>query len=275
MAEPQRVAQTSTSPVIELDDLSKIYDMGTVQVEALRGINLEVSEHDFVAIVGPSGSGKSTLLNIIGCLDTPTSGSYRLRGDEVAGLDLDQLAEVRNRRIGFIFQSFNLLPQITAYENVELPLLFKGAPARERRERVEYLLSEVGLAERMHHRPTELSGGQMQRVAIARALACDPDLILADEPTGNLDSAAGRDVLKVFEELWEAGNTLVVITHDSSIAERTRRRVEMRDGHIVADERNGSDSGSEESRSELERAVEQEPEESDVSPEATGENEAE
>jgi len=276
MAEPQRVPQATANPVIELGDLSKIYDMGAVQVEALRGIDLTVAEHDFVAIVGPSGSGKSTLLNIIGCLDTPTSGSYLLRGDEVAGLDLDELAHVRNRRIGFIFQSFNLLPQITAYENVELPLLFKGAPARERRERVEYLLGEVGLADRMHHRPTELSGGQMQRVAIARALACDPDLILADEPTGNLDSAAGRDVLKVFEDLWEAGNTLVVITHDPSIAERTRRRVEMRDGHIVADERNGNESGTEEERrGELERAVEQEPEESGVSLEAAEDEETE
>ncbi len=276
MAEPQRAPQATANPVIELAQLSKVYDMGAVQVEALRGIDLTVAEHDFVAIVGPSGSGKSTLLNIIGCLDTPTSGSYRLRGDEVAGLDLDELAHVRNRRIGFIFQSFNLLPQITAYENVELPLLFKGAPARERRERVEYLLGEVGLADRMDHRPTELSGGQMQRVAIARALACDPDLILADEPTGNLDSAAGRDVLKVFEDLWEAGNTLVVITHDPSIAERTQRRVEMRDGHIVADERNWNESETEdERRDELERAVEQEPEGSDVSPDAATDEEAE
>jgi putative ABC transport system ATP-binding protein len=221
--------------LIELEGVRKVYDMGAVTVEALRGIDLDVRENEFVAIVGPSGSGKSTLMNIIGCLDTPSEGSYRLRSEEVGGFTIDRLAEVRNRRIGFVFQNFNLLPQLTAFENVELPLLFKGAGAKERRERVEAVLSEVGLAERMRHKPTELSGGQMQRVAIARALACAPDIVLADEPTGNLDSTAGKDIVHLFEDLWNAGHTLVLITHDPSIAERTKRVVQMQDGRIVED----------------------------------------
>ena len=223
------------APVIAMRGVGKIYDTGAVRVEALRGIDLTVAAGEFVAIVGPSGSGKSTLLNLIGCLDTPTAGSYRLLGEEVEGLGRNRLAEIRNRRIGFVFQSFNLLPQITARENVELPLLFKGVPRRERQERVERLFAEVGLTDRMHHRPPELSGGQMQRVAIARALACDPTLVLADEPTGNLDSAAGRDVLHLFEELGAQGRTLLVITHDPAVAARTRRVVRIADGEIVED----------------------------------------
>ncbi len=226
--------------VIALQELRKVYDTGAVKVEALRGVDLRVGENEFIAIVGPSGSGKSTLLNILGCLDIPSSGSYRLRGEEVSRLSGDQLADVRNRRIGFIFQNFNLLPQITAFENVELPLLFKGTPARARRERVETLLARVGLADRMEHRPVELSGGQMQRVAIARALACEPDIILADEPTGNLDTGSGKDILHLFEELWAQGNTLLVITHDPGVARRTQRVVRIQDGLITEDTRNGS-----------------------------------
>jgi putative ABC transport system ATP-binding protein len=175
-------------------------------------------------------------MNIIGCLDTATDGSYRLRGEEVAGLSIDRLADIRNRRVGFVFQNFNLLPQLSAYENVEMPLLFKGAPARERRERVEHLFEQVGMSDRMLHRPTELSGGQMQRVAIARALACEPDLILADEPTGNLDTTSGRDIVGIFEELWRNGHTMVLITHDPAIARRTRRIVHVQDGAVVSDE---------------------------------------
>jgi len=223
------------APVIAMRGVRKVYDTGAVQVEALKGIDLTVKAGDFVAIVGPSGSGKSTLLNLIGCLDTPSGGSYRLLGEEVEGLGRDRLAEIRNRRIGFVFQSFNLLPQISAYENVELPLLFKGVPGHERRERVERLFDQVGLLDRMRHRPTELSGGQMQRVAIARALACDPTLVLADEPTGNLDSASGKDVLHLFEELGEQGRTMLVITHDMAVAARTRRLVRIADGEIVED----------------------------------------
>ncbi len=221
--------------LIRMQGIGKVYDTGKLEVEALRDIDLVVKEREFVSIVGPSGSGKSTLLNIIGCLDTPTSGSYELSGEEVAGFDGDRLADVRNRKIGFIFQSFNLLPQITAYDNVELPLLFKGDSARRRKERVEDLFERVGLADRMDHRPTELSGGQMQRVAIARALACNPDLILADEPTGNLDSTSGADILHVFQSLAEAGNTLLVITHDKAIARRTERMITLQDGKITGD----------------------------------------
>ena len=221
--------------LIELADLRKVYDTGKTTVEALRSITLTVRENEFVSIMGPSGSGKSTLMNIIGCLDTASSGSYRLKGEEVSGLDMDRLAEIRNERIGFIFQNFNLLPSLTAFENVELPLLFKGAPTRERRERTEHLLGQVGLTDRMKHRPTELSGGQMQRVAIARALACDPAIILADEPTGNLDTTSGKDIIGLFEELHAAGRTLVIITHDQAVARRTRRIVHIQDGLITSD----------------------------------------
>jgi putative ABC transport system ATP-binding protein len=224
--------------IIAMRGIRKVYDTGAIQVEALRGIDLVVKPEEFVAIVGPSGSGKSTLLNLIGCLDVPSEGSYRLDGEEVAELDADELADIRNRKVGFVFQSFNLLPQITAYENVEMPLLFKGAGSRERRERVEELFEQVGLADRMHHKPTELSGGQMQRVAVARALACDPALILADEPTGNLDTSSGHDVMGLFERLAEQGRTLVLITHDVALARRTKRIVRIQDGLIVEDRPN-------------------------------------
>jgi len=221
--------------VIRLEGISKVYDTGKVKVEALRDIDLEVDRGDFVAITGPSGSGKSTLMNIIGCLDTPTSGRYVLRGRAVDGLDRDALAEVRNRRIGFVFQNFNLLPQITAYDNVEMPLLFGGVSRRERRERVVGLLERVGLGDRMEHKPTELSGGQMQRVAVARALAMDPDIILADEPTGNLDSTSGGDIMELFRGLWEQGRTVLVITHDPALAVRASRVVVISDGRITSD----------------------------------------
>ncbi len=221
--------------IIEMRAIRKVYDTGSVTVEALRGIDLEVDRGEFVAIVGPSGSGKSTLLNLAGCLDTPSEGEYRLAGERVSDMDRDGLAEVRNRRVGFVFQNFNLLPQLSALENVEMPMLFGGVPARVRRERARELLERVGLGDRLTHRPTELSGGQMQRVAVARALAMDPDVILADEPTGNLDTSSGSDVLSLLAELWEQGSTLVVVTHDTALAERAARVVEIRDGVIVND----------------------------------------
>jgi putative ABC transport system ATP-binding protein len=229
------VAMASNGHLIELERLRKVYSTGTVEVEALRGIDLTIGRNELIAVVGPSGSGKSTLMNIIGCLDSATDGSYRLCGEEVAGLSVDRLADIRNRRIGFVFQNFNLLPQLTAYENVEMPLLFRGASAQQRRERVRALFQQVGLADRMEHRPTELSGGQMQRVAIARALACEPDIILADEPTGNLDSASGKDIIATFDELWRRGHTIVLITHDPAIATRAHRLVRIEDGLIVED----------------------------------------
>jgi putative ABC transport system ATP-binding protein len=223
------------NPIIDMSGIRKVYDTGKVKVEALKSIDLSVATGEFVAIVGPSGSGKSTLMNLIGCLDTPTAGRYRLGGEDVSKFSRDELADVRNRRVGFVFQGFNLLPQISAFENVEMPLLFGGVSPKKRRERVEELLARVGLADRMDHKPTELSGGQMQRVAIARALAMQPDVILADEPTGNLDTSAGGDIMGLFSELWRQGSTLVVITHDMTLARRASRIVEIRDGRIVRD----------------------------------------
>jgi putative ABC transport system ATP-binding protein len=231
----EKVMPAADGPVIVMEQIRKIYDTGKVRVEALKGVDLSVAVGEFVAIVGPSGSGKSTLMNLIGCLDTPTDGTFRLAGEDVSGLSRDDLADIRNRRVGFVFQNFNLLPQITAYENVEMPLLFGGVPPRKRKERVEELLGKVGLADRMDHKPTELSGGQMQRVAIARALAMNPDIVLADEPTGNLDTSSGGDVMGLFNELWQQGRTLVVITHDMGLARRAGRIVEVRDGRIIKD----------------------------------------
>jgi putative ABC transport system ATP-binding protein len=231
-------AMQNGNAIIHMDDIRKVYDTGKVKVEALKGIDLAVGKGELVAIVGPSGSGKSTLMNLLGCLDTPTSGTYALGGENVGDVDRDTLAEIRNRRVGFVFQAFNLLPNISAQENVELPMLFGGLPPRERRERAHKLLDRVGLGDRVDHKPTELSGGQMQRVAIARALAMEPDIILADEPTGNLDSSSGTDIMSIFTDLWQQGRTVVIITHDPALAKRASRVVEIRDGKITSDSRN-------------------------------------
>ena len=223
--------------MIEMTAIRKVYNTGKMEVAALRGVDLTIGVNEYVAIVGPSGSGKSTLMNLIGCLDTPTSGTYMLSGENVAGLDRNQLAEVRNKRIGFVFQSFNLLPYATALENVALPLLFAGVSDRKRNERAKEMLEKVGLGDRMDHKPTELSGGQMQRVAIARALANNPAIILADEPTGNLDSASGHAIADLFGELHGAGQTIVMITHDSGLARIASRSVHIHDGAIMEDTR--------------------------------------
>ena len=238
LARKEEIGQAAgtNGTVIGMSGITKIYDTGKIRVEALKGVDLKVGVGEFVAIVGPSGSGKSTLMNLIGCLDTPTGGTYLLRGKEVAGLDKNALAKIRNERVGFVFQNFNLLPQITAFENVEMPLMFGGVARKERKERVRDLLDKVGLGDRMEHRPTELSGGQMQRVAVARALAMNPDILLADEPTGNLDTSSGGDVMSLMEQLWKQGRTLLVITHDAALARRAGRVVEIRDGVIVRDE---------------------------------------
>jgi putative ABC transport system ATP-binding protein len=223
------------TPVIEIQDLTKVYRMGDIEVHALRGVTLRVCPGEMVAIMGPSGSGKSTLMNIIGCLDQPTGGAYFLAGQDVARMNDDQLAEIRNRRIGFVFQSFNLLARTDAVRNVELPLIYSGA--RDRRHRAEAALEAVGLGDRKHHRPNELSGGQQQRVAIARALVTHPDIIMADEPTGNLDSKAGAEVMGIFQRLnEEQGITIILVTHEPDIAEHTRRVIHLYDGKIVRDE---------------------------------------
>jgi len=213
-----------------MKNVKKIYGTGSVQVEALRNINLEVESNEFVGLIGPSGSGKSTLMNIIGCLDVPTSGEYYFGGESVERFNHNQLAEIRNEKIGFIFQNFNLLPYATTFENVEIPMIFKGVKTKVRRSRVMELLDRVGLAQRASHKPSELSGGEMQRVAIARALANNPSLILADEPTGNLDTKSGDEILAVFESLWKQGHTLVVITHNPNISARAQRVIKLKDG---------------------------------------------
>jgi len=222
----------ATEPVIELRDVRKAYEMGTVRVEALRGVSLRIDPGEYVAIMGPSGSGKSTLMHILGCLDVPTEGTYRLAGEDVSTLDDVELAEIRNRRIGFVFQQFNLLPSLTALRNVELPLSYAAIDRATRHRRARESLARVGLDDRLHHRPGELSGGQQQRVAVARAVATDPALVLADEPTGNLDSAATADVLALFDELHRAGRTVVLITHEAEVAARAARTVRIRDGAI-------------------------------------------
>ena len=231
-------ADPQSSPVIQLHDIRKVYRTGSLEVEALRGVSLTIEQGEYVAIMGPSGSGKSTLMHILGCLDVPTSGTYLLGGEDVGGMDEIDLAEVRNRQIGFVFQQFNLLPSLTAVRNVELPLTYAAVPRMRRRELAQEALARVGLAERMHHRPGEMSGGQQQRVAVARALASDPQLLLADEPTGNLDSTASEEVLGLFDELHQQGRTVVVITHEAEVAERAARTIRVRDGHIVADDVN-------------------------------------
>jgi putative ABC transport system ATP-binding protein len=222
--------------MIQMRGIRKVYSTGRVEVEALRGVDLDIGGNEYVAVVGPSGSGKSTLMNLLGCLDTPTSGDYVLSGEAVAGLDRNRLAEIRNRHVGFVFQNFNLLPYASALENVELPLLFAGVAAKERRARAEEMLRRVDLADRMEHKPTELSGGQMQRVAIARALVNRPAMVLADEPTGNLDSGSGKGIVGLFSELHAAGQTIVMITHDQAVARVAARIIQIRDGQIVEDQ---------------------------------------
>src|SRR5271170_6921231 len=222
--------------VIQTEELWKTYEMGVEQLHALRGVSIEIHKGEYVAIMGPSGSGKSTLMNLIGCLDSPTKGSYWLAGRLVSQLDDDELAAIRNREIGFVFQTFNLLARATALHNVELPMIYNGTPAEERIERAKQALAQVDLTDRMMHKPNELSGGQRQRVAIARALVNHPSILLADEPTGNLDSQTGVEIMALFEELYERGNTLIVVTHEEEVARHARRIVRLRDGLIASDE---------------------------------------
>ena len=225
---------------IVLEGITKTYKMGTETIHALRDLDLEVEENEYVAIMGPSGSGKTTLLNVLGCLDSPTAGSYTLDGKLASGMNHDALAEVRNSKIGFVFQTFNLLARASALHNVELPLIYAGQRRRRRRERAAHLLERVGLGDRMTHKPNELSGGQRQRVAIARALANDPSIILADEPTGNLDSRTGEEIMGVFDELHEGGQTILLVTHEEYIATRTHRIVRLLDGRVESDETRAS-----------------------------------
>lgn len=227
------------SAMFVAQNLTKVYDMGAVQVHALRGVSFSIERGEMVAIMGPSGSGKSTLMHIIGCLDKPTTGRVLLDGEDVTKASDNRLAEVRNKKIGFVFQQFNLLPRLTAMDNVELPLIYAGAPRRQRREKVMALLDMVGLGERMHHKPTELSGGQKQRVAIARALANDPAVLLADEPTGALDTKTGAEIMELLQRLHGAGNTVILVTHDPEVAAHAQRVIHIRDGLISREERAG------------------------------------
>src|SRR5512136_1915999 len=220
--------------MIVLHGITKVYRTGSQSLEALRGVSLKIEKGEFVSIMGPSGSGKSTLMNIVGCLDTPTEGSYSLDGEAVAGLSFDQLAAARNRKIGFVFQNFNLLPYATAWENIELPMLFDGKNGKARRQRVTELLNAVGLYDWREHRPTELSGGQQQRIALARALANDPPILLADEPTGNLDSKSGEEIMAILSDLWRSGRTIVMVTHNDAIAARSQRIIRLFDGQVLA-----------------------------------------
>jgi putative ABC transport system ATP-binding protein len=222
--------------VIKTEELAKVYEMGAEQVHALRGVNVEIRKGEYVAIMGPSGSGKSTLMNLIGCLDSPTSGKYWLAGRLVSDLDDDELAYIRNKEIGFVFQTFNLLPRATALHNVELPLIYNGTPAEERIEKAKKALERVDLADRMQHKPNELSGGQRQRVAVARALVNNPSIVLADEPTGNLDSKTGEEIMTLFENLYRQGNTIILVTHENDIAQHAHRIIHIRDGKIASDE---------------------------------------
>jgi putative ABC transport system ATP-binding protein len=221
--------------VIEIEGVTKLYRMGTEIIHALCGVNLKIHRNEYLAVMGPSGSGKSTLMNMLGCLDTPTAGRYNFNGRDVSGMEDDELADIRNHEIGFVFQTFNLLPRSNALHNVELPLIYAGLPRHERLERAHRVLAHVGLADRVHHKPNELSGGQRQRVAIARALVNSPSIILADEPTGNLDSKTGEEIMLLLDQLYEQGNTIIVVTHEEDIARHARRIVRLRDGLIEHD----------------------------------------
>ncbi len=223
--------------VIEICDLTRHYKMGQTLVKALDGVTFDVKENEYIAIMGPSGSGKSTLMNMIGCLDTPTSGEYILNSNRVSELDDSELAQVRNREIGFVFQTFNLLPRTDCLSNVELPLIYSGIKSKKRKEKATKTLEKVGLGDRLDHKPNELSGGQRQRVAIARALVNDPSILLADEPTGNLDTKTGEEIMVLFEELYRAGNTIILVTHENEIAEHARRIIRLRDGKIEVDQK--------------------------------------
>ncbi len=237
-AVPFRTGDTPLPDIVILTHkLTRDYDMGGEVVRALRGVDVQIRRNEFVAVMGPSGSGKSTLMNLVGCLDTPTSGEYWLNGQKVSDLSDDALARIRNKEIGFVFQTFNLLPRANALHNVELPLIYAGLPAKPRRERAALALEHVGLADRMAHKPNELSGGQRQRVAIARALVNDPSILLADEPTGNLDSATGEEIMRLFEQLHDAGQTIVLVTHEADIAAHARRQIHLRDGLVERDEK--------------------------------------
>jgi len=231
-----RITRPHGPLVIAIENVTKLYQMGAETIHALRGVSLEIFRNEYLAIMGPSGSGKSTLMNMLGCLDTPTAGRYEFTGRNVKAMTDDELADIRNREIGFVFQTFNLLPRATALRNVELPLIYAGMPPPARQERALQALEHVGLGNRVHHKPNELSGGQRQRVAIARALVNHPSIILADEPTGNLDSQTGVEIMALFEELYERGNTLIVVTHEEDVARHSRRIVRLRDGLIESDE---------------------------------------
>lgn len=232
------IVMSHAGMALSINDVTKTYQMGTEKVHALRGVSLEIGDNEYVAIMGPSGSGKSTLMNMIGCLDVPTSGSYSLVGQRVSDLGEDELADIRNRKIGFVFQTFNLVPRSNVFHNVELPLIYGGVGKAERKKRTEEAIQKVGLADRMHHKPNELSGGQRQRVAIARALVFNPSIILADEPTGNLDSKTGTEIMAMLDELHASGHTIILVTHEDEISRHAERVIHLRDGLIESDVRN-------------------------------------
>lgn len=227
-----------SNTIIDIRSISRVYKMGTQLVHALRDVSVTIEKNEYVALMGPSGSGKSTLMNILGCLDTPSSGTYFFNGTNVRELNDNELAEIRNREIGFVFQTFNLLPRATALKNIELPLVYSGIKKYDRLDRAEAALKSVGLEDRMEHKPNELSGGQRQRVAIARALVTNPSIILADEPTGNLDTKTGNDIMKLFQNLWKSGNTIILVTHEEEIARHAKRIIRLRDGLVESDEIN-------------------------------------
>ena len=225
--------------LIRMDDLSRSYEMGSETVHALRGLTASIDRGEYVAIMGPSGSGKSTLMNILGCLDTPSRGTYELNGTDVSSLDENELADIRNREIGFVFQTFHLLPRVSALRNVEMPLVYAGTDRDTRREEAQDALERVGLGDRMDHRPNEMSGGQRQRVAVARAIVNRPSIILADEPTGNLDSTTGEEIMGLFNDLWRGGNTMIIVTHEEQVARNAKRILRIHDGLLASDERTG------------------------------------